>query len=489
MATPEEVYKTASAAAISSGEHEVAIFIKQNIRNLALLYPGLKVPDTSELDTLNAKPAEQRTETENKKFEELQKAEEEYYTTKAKELIDNRQIKFEGVQEAITIANLDSKDDIKNIVAEHKVASLDQLVPTRDQLNAVGKSVGSAAQENTGSIGFLGGATFMAALGGFFKWLLSGFSGGFDGLKKDIAEITASNMKDAVKQHLIELRNANHDMAPILTDNAIIAAGSQTEKTALDFANNANPPPNHFLAGVQPVTFKQQEFHDKIYTGILEPKGKPNLAATIETEYSKTVEDAKNTAGYLGKVASYVPDFMASRLPDAVAKYLPPTAEQIRTTAKAMAPIIARTVAKTVSDPNYRTAGGKSLSALEDNDYAIALKSEVRKALVNHEKDFGLTAPLSDKTGKKNKDGTDQTNLDVWTDSIGDELAKPDNIKLLKSVSTETSRQALQLAVAKAGDKKIDGVKYNQGGKETNRDAGAPTVSASASPETPGRSP
>ena len=220
------------------------------------------------------------------------------------------------------------------------------------------------------------------------------------------------------------------------------------------------------------------------------------MAATIEAAYSKTVEEAKADAAKNGTdvtipkvtVPSYIPFFggksidsstahVPAMIAGKAAPWLAPTPKQITKTANAMAPVIADTVAKTVTDPNYRTADGKSLSALADNDaaFADAIKSEIRKALVDNEEKLRLTAPLNGKTGKKNKNGTEQTNLDVWTDSIGDELAKPGNIKQLKPVALEINRQTLQQAAANFNNGHLD-IKHTTKGNEIPGNQGAAPI-------------
>ena len=56
-----------------------------------------------------------------------------------------------------------------------------------------------AVDQNTGP---LMGSTFMNAISGFFQWMMSGFSGGFDGLKGIIAKLSVDGAKESFKENL-----------------------------------------------------------------------------------------------------------------------------------------------------------------------------------------------------------------------------------------------------------------------------------------------
>src|SRR5262249_16709691 len=91
------------------------------------------------------------------------------------------------------------------------------------------------------SIGFLGGATIINALMGLFSWIMSGFKGGFGGLKENIAQVTADKMQNSVAARLEKLRETDAGMRHILTDETIASAASQTRDKALESAGLAQP--------------------------------------------------------------------------------------------------------------------------------------------------------------------------------------------------------------------------------------------------------
>src|SRR5690606_5960225 len=98
-----------------------------------------------------------------------------------------------GFTRTITLDELDEKDTRMNLGLKTKlgVPHLDNAVPTVEQLETTASTIGKSVESQTGSIGFLGGATVMNAIKGFFAWLKNGFAGGFDGLKHSIAMVTA----------------------------------------------------------------------------------------------------------------------------------------------------------------------------------------------------------------------------------------------------------------------------------------------------------
>lgn len=80
--------------------------------------------------------------------------------------------------------------------------SFDKAIPDETRRVKIAKAVGDAVEENTGSLPFLGGASFMNAVIGFFKWLLSGVDGWIDGLKASVTRETANGIAASTEKNL-----------------------------------------------------------------------------------------------------------------------------------------------------------------------------------------------------------------------------------------------------------------------------------------------
>ena len=418
--TPEEAKKVAYDRSVTAGEEQVAIFLKKQFNNLGVLYDdaekGIKV-DTNISD-------------------------DNEYRRMARELIDKRAFTVrttKGTDLPITLDDLDEK--ISKAQPEMKaslgVQNLGELVPTRDQLNATAEAVGEGVRENTGSIGFLGGATIINAIKGFFSWMMSGFAGGFAGLKQSIAQITAESMRESVSNNLTALRdNPDAKMGKLLTDDTVKNIGTEVNNSVLREAGVAVPE-NPEAAKKETLETAKQETIDsnklaenrlKIRNGILYPKDKPSLADSMAAEMIK--EKDASWKGYLGG-------------------WVIKAETRLTKAAKQMAPIIADTISQRITDPTFRTKDGKKLSELDKNQYATVISNEVGDALSAREATFDV--PDAAKLSAKNDAG--KTNLDIIKEKVRESLMKDGTYEQLSMASRVTDRVGEQnLALAAAGN-------------------------------------
>lgn len=156
---------------------------------------------------------------------------------------DTRHIKVETKAGTFRLT-LDEAEEV--IQAQQLGVSLKKRIPTRKQVGLLSETIGTSVQRNTGTgIGFLddmfGGASLGNMFMGFISWLFSGFQGGFDGLKKNIADLTGNDMAADSKQSLLKLRekhrNTPDDMSDILTNPAIDDLAKQIQRAPLDELN------------------------------------------------------------------------------------------------------------------------------------------------------------------------------------------------------------------------------------------------------------
>ncbi|MDX1974098.1 MAG: hypothetical protein SFT92_00310 [Rickettsiales bacterium] len=252
---------------------------------------------------------------------------------------------------------------------------IDGLVPTRAQLNKLADGVSNGVKENVGGIGFLGGATIGNALQGLFKWLMSGFKGGFSGLKEKIAEYTASNMQTSIQNNLLNLRSTAPEMKGFLSDTTIAAitarAGNETMVQAGFAPNNPAAQESSNPAITLQINDKTRDAaRNVIKHELLTPDGK----AKLEEQIGKRLEDGiqkglESNTWYQWGPTSWL------------AKAAAPGKDDAKETAQAMAPVIADTIATRLTDPNFRTKDGRSLSQLDRMEFTNVFRDEIGKEL------------------------------------------------------------------------------------------------------------
>lgn len=391
--SPEEARQKAIDGANGAAEEKVAIFLKQQFGNLTIIpeYKDLAVP-----------------------------TEDGEYRTMAKQLINERAFSAKtknGEDVIVSLKDLDAQVDRyqPEIKASQGINSLEELVPTREQLDATGDAIGNGVKEHTGGIGFLGGATIMNTIKGFFSWMFSGFKGGFAGLKEAIASVTAENMQESVANNLVELREKYPSMNRFLTDETIQNIGGEVNGRVMQEAGFAAPEsadnrrPVETLENAQPVTpdgNKLAENRIKIREGILNPENGPALAEVIAGQYSDATQTNDKSRGWynpLGWVDAGVV-----------------TSEQALPTGTAMADTIATTVSAAVTDPNFKTRYGKRLADIDNKgEFIDALTEEVGKGMLKDEKKYGLPVSLSDTSPTD----PNKTILDTFKDQIREKLS------------------------------------------------------------------
>lgn len=134
----------------------------------------------------------------------------------ADELIDSGQFtitKKDGSKaKPITIQEMQgslSREQEEELIRKFGTKQLRDVILTREQLNNAAQQVGQGTYNNSGRIPFLGGATIIDAIIGFFEWMFSGFPRGkdggiFSGLKETIAKRAINNTSSNVNQLLAQ---------------------------------------------------------------------------------------------------------------------------------------------------------------------------------------------------------------------------------------------------------------------------------------------
>jgi hypothetical protein len=291
--------------------------------------------------------------------------------------------------------NLDARDS-KNGGQFKKalgVTDLNQLVSSKG-LDAFSSAIGDAVEKNSSDIGFLRGASIQNVLAGLFQWIMGGFAGGFDGLKKQIAEVTAENIHADVTANLTRLRGEKPELASMLSDERIRQAADGSYYAAMDKAGFAVPeaPQQPTFNDIVPVTIDSEVIRRKVYAATLNPASGVDLETRIREQYTKGVDEFKSSRGW------YNPK-----------KYLAPKADEIAAAARNTAPVIADSISRVVTD--QKTAA--KLADMTPEKYADFVAAQVRGDLEKRESTLGFAFKFSDK-----KPGSDQTYLDDFTNTV-----------------------------------------------------------------------
>lgn len=207
--TPEQIREKVSADTIAAGEEQTAVLLKKQFQNLAQLYPEIVVPESDN---------------------------EAEYRRMGRELIDKRLITVStknGGTFPISLDDLDQKDnDLGGAIKKSRgVSNLQQLVPTRAQLEATAEAVSEGVEENTGLIkgtslsNLIAG--FFAWLGNILAWMVNGFKGDSPSLGDTIAKTTADNMQESVTKNLQKLRDENPQELQSILDDTVISGVSR----------------------------------------------------------------------------------------------------------------------------------------------------------------------------------------------------------------------------------------------------------------------
>jgi|GEM_PF-6729802 len=119
----------------------------------------------------------------------------------ADELITDRKMTLldetgNKIEPPVTIADMQrelTSEQREEFSKTYGTSQLSEIILERSQLNNAAQQVGQATYKHSGSIPFLGGASIMDAIMGFFEWVFAGFPRGkdggiFSGLKDSIAK-------------------------------------------------------------------------------------------------------------------------------------------------------------------------------------------------------------------------------------------------------------------------------------------------------------
>lgn len=155
------------------------------------------------------------------------------YRRIAKELIETRQFRIkdkyskyieeDGKYVVVSIQKMDEnlaklandpalKKDYEETIKDLGAKSFNEKIPDASRRSKIAQAVSDSVEENTGTLPFLRGATVMDALMGLFQWIMSGFEGGFDGLKSNIANVTTNSISKSVEGKLHALGESKENI-------------------------------------------------------------------------------------------------------------------------------------------------------------------------------------------------------------------------------------------------------------------------------------
>lgn len=361
MATPQENNATAQTAAKEAIVQRVGANLKNRWKTIAGQM-GLAVPTTGE--------------DGNDPFEKYARDLVEFgtFTAKTKSMLP--QDTPVGVEQ------------IKNAFKTHPLsASITQeldAIPDKSGADAIAGAIGSAAEENTGTIGFLGGATFSAAIRGFLQWIMELISWMFNGEKGSqaptltgtIASIAANDVAESTGAKLEKLRNDKPELSSSLTDERIKDIKENVRYGAL--RESGHPDPNEPKSvSIADTVMDNKEYSEHAIKQQISATAKPQIKSAIingvRQKMAEMVQNDKgkgywNQEGYVrykigkdadGKVPEYekaaqnireLKDDEFLKRVDTLPSQSPVNRDKI----EAASDIIAGVVAKKVSDSNFK---------------------------------------------------------------------------------------------------------------------------------------
>jgi hypothetical protein len=372
--SPEQAKKRAYESTMRGGVDKVAAFLKENYNLLGMVEPRLASADSLTGRDYRIMAGELITS----------EGEDRGFTARTS---DNSAVR-------ISLKQIDQKllenETGKQFLTSRNVKSVSELVPTYEQLSTTAIAVGKGVEEETGTIGFLGGATFMSALVGFFKWIGGLFTGessfSWDSIKQSIASVSADNMKSSVTNQLQNLRQQRPDLArSILTQENVTTIGQQVHDTVTHKARGEDMPAEDIVENTHARSVDQsargliaQEVYNRTYN---------QSVASIHEEIEKQkrfVKEGKDKDGKpVGGVGATLKGWLFSAA-DAVgfgdsaasvADKPVPTETEINKASAA----IASSISSMMRD-GY-TFKGKSIAEMNADEFAAATKDEVRNGL------------------------------------------------------------------------------------------------------------
>ncbi len=106
----------------------------------------------------------------------------------------------ESVDKVVLAAMQDEYKAVKSALGDAK--SFDDFIPSEEKRDKIANAVKKSVDSNTGN---WFGTSFINLLMGLLQWVFSGFDGGFDGLKKSIANVTADGIANDSAKALTSL--------------------------------------------------------------------------------------------------------------------------------------------------------------------------------------------------------------------------------------------------------------------------------------------
>ena len=258
LTAEQQEAKNTTFTAVSQGvEDGVAAFVKENYELIRVLSPAL--PESAGLSNAD-------------------------YRNFAKELIDKRSIN--GMEIKNIQAKIADTPTAKTFVSGRGANSIEELIPTRDQVSMIANEAGEAA---AGNVGGIRGTTPGNAAKGLLNYALTW------GKKGSAAEPAANSVRNDATARLTELTKNNSKISLFLGANEIDKIGDQMYAGVLEAAAKkrgekipAKPDPLDKIA-VKPIDAAQREavydaFGEKVYE-----ESKKGIETTVKTRMDEAL--------------------------------------------------------------------------------------------------------------------------------------------------------------------------------------------------------
>lgn len=386
MAVIDEIRARSRAQTISGIEEKVAISLKESwsLIRLAAKKKGKDLPADPTSHISGATPQE----TDRLRAEE--------WLRLGKQIIDQRLITV-GPQEAqapgaavtaglsISVEELDESltPDMKQAL---RITSFAQLVPRREQVNAIADTVSASVGRNSGTgIGFLdnlfGGASLGDVFMGLFNWVSSLFKGGFGGLKEAIANRTGERLKSGVVSDLnaleTRLRSSDMSISAFMGPDVIRQVGAEVGRApAASVRGGAPAAPGAAIAAAR--------------IGGFEDKMREKVSGMIQLEISSSIDTAfranpqftdlyREEARLLGMSWDDVKN--VAGLSDKYNRLKALDAVRDRVSARVAALVTDKDYVFNGDDPNLQEVKGKKLQEMNTQTRAAVLAYEARQTI------------------------------------------------------------------------------------------------------------
>lgn len=231
MGLEDEIKAKTKKQAIAAMEEKTAIYLKKSWKlvHIAAAKVGRVLP-MDPTDGLQFPPDADEETRERMRAEE--------WLRLGKELIEHQELTLAGIDKKLKLKELEGAMD-DSLRSSLQVQHFQELVPTRNQVEIISETVAGAAGRSVGTgveflDGLFGGASLGDVFKGLFSWIVSFFSGGFEGLKESIAGFTGARMRENVTADLTQLQQTTQgttqDVSGFLRPEVIAAVGAEVEQ-------------------------------------------------------------------------------------------------------------------------------------------------------------------------------------------------------------------------------------------------------------------